>query len=99
MDGTTNTADKTMPGPLQRERLQHRGLLATRKYPIVYLNMPKAACTSVKNLLYRIDTDQDYPAPLAIHDDRNFLLTVIGEDESGFWEALAKRKIAFTFTK
>jgi hypothetical protein len=80
-------------------RIMVRGLLACRNYPIVYLNMPKSACTTCKNLLYRIDTGDDYPNPLGIHGDVEFLLRSRGKDQKAFSAAVSNRKIAFTFVR
>jgi hypothetical protein len=58
-----------------RTRLPPRlGFLASRKYPILYLNMPKSGCTSIKNILYFIDNDHFFSDPLAIHSSAVALL-------------------------
>jgi hypothetical protein len=42
-------------------------LLGPGNYPLAYYNMPKAACTTIKNLLYYIKNGDWYPDPLDIH--------------------------------
>lgn len=42
-------------------------LIAPRNLPLAYFNMPKAACTTIKNLLYYIEHGQWFDAPLNIH--------------------------------
>jgi hypothetical protein len=42
-------------------------LLGPGNYPLAYYNMPKAACTTIKNLLYYIKTSEWHPDPLDIH--------------------------------
>jgi hypothetical protein len=46
--------------------------------------MPKSACTTCKNILYRVDTGLNYPEPLAIHGDLQYLLRTRGGDRKAF---------------
>lgn len=41
--------------------------MGTSKYLLGYYNMPKAACTSIKNILYRIEYGRWMDKPLEIH--------------------------------
>jgi hypothetical protein len=50
----------------QRHR-QLQTLLGANGYPMGYLNMPKAACTSIKNILYFLHNGRWYADPLHIH--------------------------------
>jgi hypothetical protein len=43
------------------------GFIGSRKHNAVYLNMPKAACTTIKNYLYYMDHGKYHPSPLDIH--------------------------------
>lgn len=42
--------------------------MASRSRPLIYLNVPKAACTSIKNWLYTLDTGEVLDDPHAVHD-------------------------------
>ena len=41
--------------------------MATSQLPLAYLNMPKSACSTIKNILYFLETGDWYSDPLAIH--------------------------------
>jgi len=41
--------------------------LATQKYKMMYMNMPKAACTSIKNYMYFMEHQKWFKTPLEIH--------------------------------
>jgi len=43
------------------------GLLGVSGLPIVYFNMPKAACTTIKNILFFLQHKRWHPEPLGIH--------------------------------
>ena len=42
--------------------------IGCRKYPIIYLNMPKVGCTSIKNWMYKLDYGEFYKSPIDFHD-------------------------------
>lgn len=45
-------------------------IVLLRNHQIAYATMPKAACTSVLHMLYRLDSGCDYPGdPMQIHHD------------------------------
>ena len=51
-----------------RERAYKRNcLIATSALPLAYLNMPKAACSTIKNILYYLETGSWFSDPLGIH--------------------------------
>ena len=51
-----------------RERAhKQNGLIATSALPLAYLNMPKAACSTIKNILYYLETGSWFSDPLGIH--------------------------------
>ena len=54
--------------------LMFEGLIASKKHNIIYANMPKAGCTTIKNLIYFIDNDCYYHSPLDIHNDSDALM-------------------------
>lgn len=62
---------KKRPSPAKRPNVQRRRqpqtLLGAKGYVLGYLNMPKAACTSVKNILYFMHNGSWYADPLHIH--------------------------------
>lgn len=41
--------------------------IGANDYPIAYLNMPKSACTTIKNILYYLSHKKWHDSPLAIH--------------------------------
>ena len=43
------------------------GFWASATVPLVYVNMPKSGCTTIKNLLHRIDSGAFLDDPLTIH--------------------------------
>ncbi len=58
--------------PQQPENQSHEGekpsaLVAPSNLPIAYFNMPKSACTTIKNILYRIQHGTWSGDPIAIH--------------------------------
>jgi hypothetical protein len=56
------------------ESVQPASLLACRTNKLVYLNVPKSACTTIKNIMYYLDWNE-YPAdPFSIHRQKFALL-------------------------
>jgi hypothetical protein len=51
----------------QANRRQSSGLMATSRLPLAYLNMPKSACSTIKNIMYFLETGEWFHDPLAIH--------------------------------
>ena len=45
-----------------------RGLIAVPSLPVVYVNMPKSGCTTIKNILHRLDSGAFLAEPLTIHE-------------------------------
>ena len=45
-----------------------RGFVAVPSLPVVYINMPKSGCTTIKNVLHRIDSGAFLSDPLTIHE-------------------------------
>lgn len=74
------------------------GLLGSKKHPLVYMNMPKSGCTTIKNYLFYLDTGSVYKDPLAIHFNNRALLRI----ETQPLQLLAKltrQDIVFTFIR
>lgn len=69
-------------------------LIASAKSKIVYLNMPKAGCTSFKNWLHWIDYGTYLDDPMSIHRVQEGLFLVYDRSPEKFQERLAD----FTFT-
>lgn len=67
---------------LNKNNATHSGeLIGPSNYPIGYYNMPKAACTTIKNILYFMNSGQWYSDPLAIHHGIRFKnLLLHGQD-------------------
>jgi hypothetical protein len=83
----------------KRPRIGIPGGLCTINHPLLYLNVPKSACTTIKNLLYYIDNGKAYHDPIAIHGDDTALLKPSSADKEGYLNALRNRKVAFTFVR
>ena len=75
------------------------GEICTANYPLLYLNIPKSACTTIKNLLYYVDNGEAYPDPIAIHADKAALLKGMSPDRQGYMRAVHNRKVVFTFVR
>jgi hypothetical protein len=89
-----NTVGVTRP-------LTNPGVIVCRNLPLIYLTIPKSACTTIKNLLYWLDTGQVFAQPLAIHKMmRDGLLpdtfVPMGEDCDSF---IRHRRVSFTFVR
>lgn len=73
---------------------------AARQAPLLYLECPKSACTTIKNVLFKLDNGgAEYPDPLAIHADREALLKVQNADKDPFARAIRNRRLSFTFVR
>lgn len=69
-------------------------------YPLAYFNMPKAACTTIKNLMYRMHTGEWHTNPLGIHRDIRFNSVVPRGREFQENRAQMKQPITvFTFVR
>lgn len=78
-----------------------QGVVTTTDYPLVYLNVPKAACTSVKNLLYYMQFGRYSEAPLDIHASTELLRSRGGGPEvhAAIRRHMAHRHLVFTFVR
>jgi hypothetical protein len=74
------------------------GLLGSRKYKIVYVNLPKSGCTSIKNFMFYLDNGTFYKDPLKIHFDNNALIRAETE-LSELILKLTRRHLVFTFIR
>jgi hypothetical protein len=57
------------------------GFLAARSVPILYVNMPKSGCTTIKNILHRFDSGSFITDPLTIHKRKDLLVRPERETE------------------
>jgi hypothetical protein len=77
-------------------------LIGPDNYPIGYYNMPKAACTTIKNLLYYMKWGKWHADPLAIHHGIRFKDELLRNRE--FWSHRQAAKfdlpyMIFTFVR
>ncbi|WP_153772201.1 sulfotransferase family 2 domain-containing protein [Labrenzia sp. CE80] len=73
--------------------------ITCRNLPLNYFSIPKSACTTVKNILYTLDSGASYTDPLAIHEDGDALLWSKSSDRELYIERLKKSEITFTFSR
>jgi hypothetical protein len=78
-----------------------QGVVTTTDYPLVYLNVPKAACTTVKNLLYFMQFGRYSEAPLDIHASTELLRSRGGGPEvhAAIGRHMSQRHLVFTFVR
>jgi hypothetical protein len=74
-----------------------RGFLAARSLPILYVNMPKSGCTTIKNILHRFDGGGFIADPATIHKRRDLL--VRAEREPDEIRRRLGRDPVFTFVR
>lgn len=83
-------------------RRHQNGFIATASLPLAYLNMPKAACSTIKNLLYYLETGSWYSDPLDIHRHIRRGGTLLRGNELAEWRGkntLKRPYITFTFVR
>jgi hypothetical protein len=77
------------------------GLVTVPDYPLIYLNIPKAACTTIKNQLYFMQFGEYSDNTLDIHSDPKLLRAKTSKDF--FCQTLEKHlkvnHLIFTFVK
>lgn len=84
-------------GPAAEERKRPAGFLASVTRPLVYINMPKSGCTTIKNLIVRLDTGGFIDDPLTIHGRKD--LMVHWKVDPDAVAARLKTDIVFTFVR
>lgn len=72
-------------------------MLACRHHAIGYVSVPKAACTTIKNLMYIMDNGRQLDDPLTIHKS-GALLTVNGKSPD-YRERMQNTNVVFTFVR
>ena len=73
------------------------GFWASTTAPLVYANMPKSGCTTIKNLLYRIDSGGFLDDPLTIHGRSDLMVHAKAQPDE--IERRLKTDIVFTFVR
>lgn len=58
-----------------------RGYIAARSLPLLYVNMPKSGCTTIKNILQHFDAGAFIADPLTIHKRKDLLVRVEREPD------------------
>jgi len=53
-----------------------RMFVAVQNLPVIYVNMPKSSCTTIKNILHRINSGAFLADPLTIHKRNDLFLSV-----------------------
>lgn len=78
-----------------------RGAFTIPSCPIIYLNIPKSACTTIKNVLYYMEHGEFFAEPLDIHATTKLLRSTAAtpETENIFHQHLAARHTVFTFVR
>ncbi len=76
------------------------GIFACEKAPLVYYNMPKCACTTIKNVMHQIDHGEAFAQPLDIHRPiATGKLLISRHQPEQLRAAITGRKISFTFVR
>ena len=82
--------------PQERSR-RLSGFWAAVTMPLVYANMPKSGCTTIKNLLYRIDNGAFLDDPLTIHGRPEVMVHAKAQPDE--IERRLKTDLVFTFVR
>ena len=70
----------TLPRPVAAKKTpgkpapKPRGFVAVESLPILYVNMPKSGCTTIKNILHRIDSGGFLADPLTVHRRKDLFI-------------------------
>lgn len=77
------------------------GAFTLESAPLVYLNVPKSACTTIKNLMYHMDHGRFVDEPLDIHGRDDLLGSRLRtpEIQALFEQRLRGRHLVFTFVR
>lgn len=73
--------------------------IACKNHDIVYCSIPKAGCTTIKNMLYYIDHGEYYRDPIMIHEDPDALYWPMSTDRAAYIKAMERRKVTFTIVR
>jgi hypothetical protein len=70
-----------------RPRSSRHDLVGPSNFPLAYFNMPKSACTTIKNILYHIQHGEWNRDPLAIHRQIRFDNVILRSTEFAEYRA------------
>lgn len=78
-----------------------QGVVTVKDHPLIYLNVPKAACTTIKNLLYYMQFGVYDEAPLDIHASTQLLRSRGGTPEvhAAIRRHMEHKHLVFTFVR
>jgi Sulfotransferase family len=78
-----------------------QGVVTIPDHPLIYLNVPKAACTTIKNLLYFMQFGQYDAAPLDIHSSTELVRsrTNTPEVHATIRKHMGPGRFVFTFVR
>ncbi len=83
-----------------KQKTDYRGIVAMEKYPVIYLNMPKAACTTIKNLMFYLEYGHFFDDPLAIHKAINSWKYLVNfRSPENLNHLIRQRKFSFSFVR
>jgi hypothetical protein len=74
-------------------------IIPSWNHHIAYINVPKSACTSIKNIIYFLDFNAIYHDPLAIHHDGEAILCIGSKNRSAFLERVGQKNFVFSFVR
>ena len=77
------------------------GVVGLHALPLIYLNIPKSACSTIKNHLYYIEHGKYASDPLAIHSIDGLIKSKGGGAGASahFTRVLARKHLVFTFVR
>lgn len=75
------------------------GFISIKSKNIIYLNMPKSGCTTIKNHLNFIETGKWLPDPLTIHKKKNGLLKSKYKEDQDEIDGRLQNSFTFTFVR
>ncbi len=78
-----------------------QGVVTIRDHPLIYLNVPKAACTTIKNLLYYMQFGHYDEAPLDIHASSKLMRSRGAKPEvhATIRNHMCSKHLVFTFVR
>lgn len=79
--------------------MQNRRMIFSRKYNFGYINVPKSACTTIKNIIYILDNGTEYHDPAAIHHDGRAILYIGSPERQEFLYRTNAQDFLFSFVR
>ena len=72
--------------------------ISSKEFYLIYLNNPKAGCTSIKNWIHKLDYGYEFHSPLDIHSQSKELLTHYAVRPDELIERM-RQSFVFTFVR